>query len=86
MYEVILSSQPEGLYAAAQRSLARKLARCFERLAQDPRGQPQTKSLRGALAGYHRYRVGDCRVLYRIDESVRKVFVVKIAHRREAYG
>jgi len=85
MYEVILTGQPERFYAEAQRPLARKLATCFQRLAKDPRGHPSTRSLKGPLAGYSRFRVGDYRVVYRIDESAHKVFVVKIAHRREAY-
>ena len=85
MYEVILMGQAERFYAAAQRPLARKLARCFEHLEQDPRRHSNAKPLTGPLAGYHRFRVGDYRVVYRIDEPARKVLVVKIAHRREVY-
>ena len=33
----------------------------------------------------YRLRVGDYRVIYRIDEGKRIVIVVLIAHRREAY-
>ncbi len=43
------------------------------------------KTLRGAYAPYRSYRVGDYRILYRIDTQARIVFVVDIGHRREIY-
>ena len=43
------------------------------------------KRLSGPLSGRLRYRVGDWRVLYRIDEGPRCVVVLSIAHRREVY-
>jgi mRNA-degrading endonuclease RelE of RelBE toxin-antitoxin system len=30
-------------------------------------------------------RVGDCRVIYSIDDEIKKVEVTRIAHRREVY-
>jgi mRNA interferase RelE/StbE len=41
--------------------------------------------LTGPLAGLRRYRIGDWRVLFTIDEERSKVFVLSIAHRREVY-
>lgn len=34
---------------------------------------------------YWRIRHGDYRVVYEIDDSARRVTVIKIAHRREVY-
>ena len=37
MFEVILSPEAQAFFAAADRPLARKLARCFAQLEHDPR-------------------------------------------------
>ena len=52
-------------------------------LGQNPR-PPGAKLLQGG-GGYLRIRVGDHRVLYRVDDSRRVVTVVKVGHRREVY-
>jgi mRNA interferase RelE/StbE len=43
------------------------------------------KRLKGPLAGHYRYRAGDWRIIYQIDEQARTVTVMLIAHRSEAY-
>jgi len=85
MYSVRLLPQAGRFYADADRPLANKLARCFEQLEQNPRIHPNITRLKGPLAGYYRFRVGDYRVIYRIEERGRIVIVAIIAHRREAY-
>ena len=72
-------------FEAASASLQPKLDRCFEMLKINPRNHPNIKMLKGDLAGYYRYRVGDYRVVYYIDDEQKKVFVTIIAHRREVY-
>jgi mRNA interferase RelE/StbE len=85
MFEVVLSPAAAAFFAAADRPLALKLARCFRRLEVDPRHGNNIKRLKGELSGYLRYRVGDWRVIYRIDDASSRVNVVEIAHRREVY-
>ncbi|HEY3242491.1 MAG TPA: type II toxin-antitoxin system RelE/ParE family toxin [Phycisphaerae bacterium] len=85
MYEVRLSARARRFYADAHRPLALKLAHCFRQLEEDPRRHPNIKPLKGKLAGSYRYRVGDHRVIYTIDEGGRIVVVAIIAHRREVY-
>jgi mRNA interferase RelE/StbE len=85
MFEVILSPEAREMYAAADRPLARKLARAFAQLERDPRRHNNIKRLSGALAGRSRYRVGDWRIVYRIDERAQQVHVLLIAHRSEVY-
>jgi mRNA-degrading endonuclease RelE of RelBE toxin-antitoxin system len=52
-------------------------------LITDPRrvGKP----LRGDLAGIHSARRGTYRVLYRINDALREVIILRIDHRRDAY-
>jgi mRNA interferase RelE/StbE len=85
MFEVILSPEANTFYAHADWPLARKLARCFAQLERSPRQGNNVKRLTGEFAGIWRYRVGDWRVLYRIDDQARRVMVLTVAHRREVY-
>ena len=85
MFELVLSPDAAEFYAAADRPLALKLARCFQRLEAGPRHGNNIKRLTGEWAGYLRYRVGDWRVIYRIDATANRVNVVVIGHRREIY-
>ena len=43
------------------------------------------KPLRGKLKGYRRLRVGDYRVIYRVDRKKETVLVVMVIHRRSKY-
>ena len=74
MFEVVLSPAAAEFYESANRPLALKLARCFERLETDPRQGNNVKRMTGEWAGYLRYRVGDWRLIYRIDEAANRVF------------
>ena len=85
MFEVILSPEAQVFYDQADQPLARKLARCFARLEHDPRRHNNIKRLSGKLAGRFRYRIGNWRVVYRIDDRARQVHVLVIAHRSEVY-
>ncbi len=51
----------------------------------NPRAGANIKALQGPFAGSHRYRVGDHRVIYTIDEHRVMVFVIAIANRKDAY-
>ncbi len=42
-------------------------------------------ALTGDHAGYWRWRIGDYRVVSRIEDARIKVLVVRVAHRREVY-
>ncbi len=85
MYELTLTRQAQSFYEQATTSLVRRLNRCFEQLRQNPHEHPNIKRLKGPLQGYFRYRVGDWRVVYEIDEGQRVVTVLLIVHRSSAY-
>ena len=85
MYRIILQLQARQCFADAERSVAKKLAHCFRVLEQTPRRHPNIKPLSGPFAGQFRFRAGDYRVVYMIDDAARLVQVLRIAHRSEAY-
>lgn len=85
MYEVLLHPDAQRVFVKAENTLAKKIVRCFQQLEQTPRIHPNVKALKGEYAGYYRYRIGDYRVIYSIDDGLSQVFVIAIAHRSKAY-
>jgi mRNA interferase RelE/StbE len=85
MHDVNLTAEARRFYERADAPLQRKLDRCFDGLKETPTKHPNVKLLKGRLAGLSRFRVGDYRVVYLINESARTVTVVTIAHRRDVY-
>lgn len=69
--------------AALPKAIQKRIARRIDALAHNPR-PPGVKVLRGG-EGFLRLRVGDYRVIYRIEERRLVILVVKIGHRREVY-
>ncbi|MGL5834218.1 MAG: type II toxin-antitoxin system RelE family toxin [Waterburya sp.] len=85
MYKVLLHPDAQKVYIKADKALAKKIARCLQQIEQTPRTHPNIKALKGHYAGYYRYRIGDYRIIYSINDELEQVFVVAIAHRSEAY-
>ncbi|MEM8717802.1 MAG: type II toxin-antitoxin system RelE/ParE family toxin [Cyanobacteria bacterium P01_G01_bin.39] len=85
MYKVRLSLEAEKVFATSDKALAKKLARCFNNLENSPRSHPNIKPLKGSYSGYYRYRVGDYRVVYSIEDELVMVTVIIIAHRSKVY-
>lgn len=85
MFSVRLSPRAERFYREADRPLAKKLAKCFVQLERDPRRHNNITPLKGKFASFYRYRVGDFRVVYSIDDAAQTASVALIAHRRDVY-
>jgi mRNA interferase RelE/StbE len=81
--EFIRSAQRE-LYKLAGRDRARILQFLEERVA---RGEPRRVGhpLTGQFAGLWSYRVGDFRLIAKIEDARITVVVVRIGNRREVY-
>ena len=85
MYSVLLHPDAQNVYVKADKALAKKIARCLQQLEQNPRSHPNIKPLKGEFSGLYRYRIGEYRVIYSIDDDQVQVFVLAIAHRNKAY-
>ncbi|MCL4395434.1 MAG: type II toxin-antitoxin system RelE/ParE family toxin [Chloroflexi bacterium] len=85
MYDLYLTDEARRFYDRAEVPLIRKLNRCFEQIQADPYKHPNIKPLRGRLAGFLRYRIGDWRVIYPVDDQAKRITVLLIAHRSRAY-
>jgi len=55
-----------------------------ERLTVEPIGLG--KPLRYSFVGHRRLRVGDYRIVYRVEQEIRKVIIVGIKHRKDIYN
>ena len=85
MYNIDLSEEATQFFEAASAKLQERLDRAFEQVKSNPRFHPNIKPLKGNYAGYYRYRVGDYRIVYSINDETMRVLVNTIAHRSEVY-
>jgi mRNA interferase RelE/StbE len=83
-YAVLLEkSAARFLLRLRDAKLKSRLDEAIESLADDPR-PPGCRKLAGTTDRY-RVRVGDYRIVYRIDDGKVTVLVLLIGHRREVY-
>jgi mRNA interferase RelE/StbE len=83
-YAVLLEkSAARFLLRLRDAKLKSRLDEAIECLADDPR-PPGCRKLAGTTDRY-RVRVGDYRIIYRIDDGKVTVLVLLIGHRREVY-
>ncbi len=85
MYEVRLSTGAQDFYNKTAIATVKKINKCLTILEQTPYNHPNITALKGNLAGRYRYRIGDYRLLYLVNEEVKVVFVTLIAHRSKVY-
>lgn len=85
-WTLLISETAKRQLKKLDRSTAQTLLRYLSRLlqeAEDPRGRG--KPLTANLAGLRRYRVGDYRMICRIEDDRLVLLVLQIGHRREVY-
>jgi len=68
---------------AIPRKDQKKIARKIERLAQNPSAPAKTK-MKGNNP-FHRVRVGAYRIIYKIQNEILLILILKIGHRKEVY-
>jgi mRNA-degrading endonuclease RelE of RelBE toxin-antitoxin system len=81
-YQVVVARRAAKDLRRLERAEQRAILASLDGLGSNPRSG---KPLVGELAGIWSLRRGDYRILYRIDDEVRRVEVARIAHRREVY-
>ncbi|MDP1783872.1 MAG: type II toxin-antitoxin system RelE/ParE family toxin [Sulfuricurvum sp.] len=58
----------------------------YPQLRQNPYYGTNIKKLKGEFEGYYRYRIGDYRLFYLIDDGKVIVVVIDLRHRQNAYS
>jgi mRNA interferase RelE/StbE len=82
-YTVEFTNSALREFKALERAMQRRISTRIDDLARSP-FPPGVKRLHAELDLY-RIRVGDYRVLYRVDGKRLTVLVVKLGHRRDVY-
>lgn len=57
----------------------------YPMLKRNPYFGSNIKRLKGELSDYYRYRIGDYRLFYKIEDDKILIFIVDIKHRKDAY-
>ncbi len=83
-YRVLIDARAATQLEKLPRAVVQKIDEAILSLSANPR-PPGTKLLRGKLKEGWRIRVGQYRVLYRIDDDAQEVRIFDIGHRREVY-
>ncbi|OGD29139.1 MAG: hypothetical protein A2Y56_07120 [Candidatus Aminicenantes bacterium RBG_13_63_10] len=83
-YEIIWQEKVlKDLEGIDRKDAAGIMERVKTHLVQNPAGLG--RPLKGIFKGLFRYRYGDYRVIYAIDMADKKIIVLHVKHRKEAY-
>lgn len=83
-YVVLIDSRAARYLEKLPKPTVERIDTAIAQLAEHPR-PGGVKMLRGRFKSGWRIRVGDYRVLYRIDDESREVLVFEIGHRKDVY-
>ena len=70
---------------AYQRRYQKILKDVYPRLRTNPYSGPNIRRLTGNLKSIFRYRIGDYRLFYTVDPSGRRVYILELHDRKDAY-
>jgi mRNA interferase RelE/StbE len=83
-YDVIWHERIKSDLAALPKGDAsRIILRVKNALSRDPAALG--KPLKGVFKGLFRYRIGSYRIIYALDHAERRVMVLHVKHRKDAY-
>ena len=85
MYEIVLTKEAQKDYQKLTKDITRRVNECLDSLHENPVQYPQALPLKGKLAGAYRWRVGDWRVVYKVDTDEQLVTILQITHRSKVY-
>ena len=83
-YRILIDARAARQLASFPKSVIERLDSAIQSLASAPR-LPGTKRLKGKLHEGWRVRVGQYRILYKIDDEARQVTIFDVGHRRDVY-
>ncbi|MBZ5546291.1 MAG: type II toxin-antitoxin system RelE/ParE family toxin [Acidobacteriia bacterium] len=83
-YRVLIDPRAARELEALPKPVVTRIDAFILSLATNPR-PPGTKRLKGKLKEGWRVRVGEYRILYRIDDEKSEVRIFEVGHRREVY-
>ncbi|MDM8565662.1 type II toxin-antitoxin system RelE/ParE family toxin [Candidatus Halobeggiatoa sp. HSG11] len=85
MYSLRFDKDAEKAYRNADKNLVKRLNRCFDYLHKEPFNHPNISQLKGNFAGLYRYKIGNWRIIYEVEEEQQVVNILQIINRGNAY-
>jgi len=84
-YNVRLSPHAVRAYRKLDPAVKPQIQAAIDSLQAHPLAGAKKKRLKGRLRNYWRYRVGDYRIVYAVDQRRQQVFVDYLQHRKDVY-
>ncbi len=84
MYEIVYAASVKQDIRKIDKQYHKKIKEEIEKLRNFP-DVSQIKRLRSHPLADFRLRVGNFRILFDVDEEAKKIFILKIGHRKEVY-
>ena len=84
-FRIELSPKAHKQFVHLDKPIQQQITKYINTLAKTENPRQKGKSLIGSLAGIWRYRIGDYRILCRIQDDVMLILVLEIGHRKEVY-
>jgi len=85
MHKIILHRNAAKFYRKAYDALKERVTDAIDVIARNPHLDGHIKKLKGDLKHMHRFRMGDLRILYEIDDAQEIVWIKTIEWRGSAY-
>jgi mRNA interferase RelE/StbE len=82
-YRIVIEKRARKAFAALPEVMRQRTGSAVDALATNPR-PGGAKALAGGM-GLLRIRVGDYRIVHRVNDDAREVRIIDIGHRREVY-
>jgi mRNA interferase RelE/StbE len=82
IHKVVFAPTAERQFLALTKIVRIRIAQAIAKLASDPH---LGKRLKGELADYWSWRVGDYRIVYFIRRQLVQIEIIRVAHRRDVY-
>ena len=83
--KIVFSEKAEKQFLKLDQPIQKQIQRFVKRLEQTKNPRKTGKMLVGNLLGFWRYRVGDYRLICRIQDKELVIIVVEVGHRRKIY-
>lgn len=84
MYRISFRKSAEKEFEKLPSTFVKRISPAIDKLSENPR-PPGSKKLQGQKENLWRIRIGDYRVVYLIEDTIKIVEVRKVGHRKDIY-
>ncbi|MDQ1354049.1 MAG: mRNA interferase RelE/StbE [Acidobacteriota bacterium] len=85
MYRVVVHHRAANYLKRLPQPQKKRIKKLLHDLALNPSNHPNVKSMVGEWAGYRRFRVGDIRIIFWVENSEETIYVDYVGPRGDVY-